>query len=169
MFPLSKSMHWLIAFITFSRSVGAVADLYDLSCLSKVPAIFNNIQDVAYAAWKLAPPNLKTLGPAVHSYPLMGSHFFNTSPSGTGISPVWDFRAASAKGNPDAYVLAAKLAVIPAPSGPSDIDWVQLKAVTGALATQVCDIASVLVRTILMYLETRFTAPIHEEVFPQLQ
>jgi len=159
-------MHWLI--ITLSRSVGAVADLYDLSCLSKVPAIFNNIQDVAFATWKQAPPNLKTLGPAACGYPLMGSHFFNTSPSGTGISPVWDFRAASAKGNPDAYVLAAKLAAIPAPSGPNDVDWLQLKAVTGALATQVCDSAS-LVRTVLMYPETRFTAPIHEEEFPQLQ
>jgi len=68
----------------------------------------------------------------------MGSHFFNPPPSGTGISPVWDFRAVSAKGNPDAFVLAAKVANIPAPSGPKDVDWLQLKSVTGALATQVC-------------------------------
>lgn len=136
MFSLFQSrIYWLIN--TFSRSVGAVADLYDLSCLSKMPAIFNNIQDVAYGAWKLAPPNMKTLG-TMGGYPRMGSHFFNTSPSGTGISPVWDFRAVSAKGNPDAFVLAAKVANLPAPSGPKDVDWLQLKSVTGALATQVC-------------------------------
>jgi hypothetical protein len=139
--------------------------------LSKTPTVFNNIQDVAYDAWKLAPPNMETPGPAVGGYPLMGSHFFNTSPSGTGISPVWDFRAASAKGNPDAFVLAAKVASIPAPTGPMDVDWVQLKSVTGALATQVCTASPLRFwyRSDLICPATRFTAPIHEEELPQLQ
>jgi len=118
-------------------SAGAVADLLDISCLSTIPDVFNNIQNVAYDGWKQAPPDVKTLGPVVGGYPFMGSHFFSTSPSGTGISPVWDFRGAIAKGNPDAFVLAAKVANIPAPTGPQDIDWVQLKAVSGALATQI--------------------------------
>ena len=110
--------------------------------MSKIPAVFNNIQDVAYDIWNLAPSNLKTPGPPSGGYPLMGSHYFATSPSGTGISPVWDFRAASAKGNPNAYVLAAKIGDLPAPTGPTDVDWLQLKSVTGALATQVCSARS---------------------------
>jgi len=107
-------------------------------CLSKVPAAFNNIQDFAFVAWELAPAAInKDIGHDVGGYPLLGSHFFINATSGTGISPVWDFRGASAKGNPDAFTLAAEGATIPAPTGPQDIDWVQLKSVSGALATQI--------------------------------
>lgn len=69
--------------------------------------------------------------------PLLGEHYFVTSPSGTGLSPVWDFRGASAKGNPNAFVLAAKVGDLPAPTGSQDVDWLQLKNVTGGLATSV--------------------------------
>ncbi|CAA7269239.1 unnamed protein product [Cyclocybe aegerita] len=118
-------------------AAGAVADLYDLSCISKIPAAFNAVQDVVYSAWTLAPPSLKTLGPLVAGYPMLGSHFFITSPSGTGISPVWDYRAMSAKGNTNAFVLAAKVGNIPAPTGAKDVDWLELKSVSGDLATQI--------------------------------
>jgi hypothetical protein len=141
MFPLN-GQNMLAHFHLIKRSAGAVADLYDISCLSKLPDLFNNIQNVAYGAWELAPPNVKPLVPVVASYPLMGSHFFITSPSGTGISPVWDFRGASAKGNPNAFVLAAKVANLPAPTGSHDVDWLQLKSVSGDLATQVCNSAT---------------------------
>jgi hypothetical protein len=67
----------------------------------------------------------------------MGQHYFVTSPSGTGLSPVWDFRAASAQGNPNAFVLGAKVGDLPAPTGSSDVDWLQLKNVSGSLATSV--------------------------------
>lgn len=50
---------------------------------------------------------------------------------------MWDFRAASAKGNPNAFVLAAKVGDIPAPTGKQDIDWLQLNNVSGSLATTV--------------------------------
>lgn len=115
------------------RSTGAVASLYDISCLSQFP-IFDDVQDMAYMLWKASPADGKP--PMTTSF--MGSHFFITSPSGTGISPVWDFRAGAAKGNPDAFVLAAKTADIPAPTGPQDVDWLQLKSVSGSLTTQVC-------------------------------
>lgn len=67
----------------------------------------------------------------------MGNHFFITSPSGTGLSPVWDYRAGVAKGNSEAFVLAAKVADVPAPTSVQDVDWLQLKSVSGSLATQV--------------------------------
>lgn len=119
-------------------AAGAVADLYDLSCLLKNTAAFNSIQDIAYGAWKALPASVKTLGPTgAGGYPLLGSHFFIPNPSGTGLSPVWDYRAISAKGNPDAFVLAARVAGIPAPTGPKDVDWLQLKSVSGSLATMI--------------------------------
>lgn len=69
----------------------------------------------------------------------MGNHFFINSPSGTGVSPVWDYRAGAAKGNPEAFVLAAKVVGVPAPTCPKeDVDWLQLKSVSGSLSTQVC-------------------------------
>ena len=69
----------------------------------------------------------------------MGNHYFINSPSGSGLSPVWDYRAGAAKGNPEAFVLAAKVADVPSPTSPQDVDWLQLKSVSGSLATQVCN------------------------------
>jgi len=106
----------------------------------------------------------------VGGYPLLGSHFFINATSGSGISPVWDFRGASAKGNPDAFTLAAEGASIPAPTGPQDVDWVQLKSVSGALATEVCDRAHALQGCIvLMCPAIRFTVLIQEEEFHPLR
>ncbi|KAF8202499.1 hypothetical protein BJ912DRAFT_444183 [Pholiota molesta] len=117
-------------------SIGAVAELYDLSCLSAVPAAFNAIQDQAFTTWTATTSS--TLGPKANGcLPLMGQHYFVTSPSGTGLSPVWDFRAASAQGNPNAFVLGAKVGDLPAPTGSQDVDWLQLKNVSGSLATSV--------------------------------
>lgn len=108
--------------------------MYDLACISHSPE-FNDIQDQAYNLWKASPAN----GTPPNLSSLMGKHFFITSPSGTGISPVWDYRAAAAKGNPEAFVLAAKVADVPAPTSVHDVDWLQLKSVSGLLATQVCN------------------------------
>jgi len=120
-------------------SAGAVADLFDLSCLSAITPIFNNIQDLAFPAWEAAPPSFK-IGPSTMGYPQLGNHYFQPNPSGTGLSPVWDFRAGIAEGNPNAFVLAAKIGDLPAPPSPTssqDVDWLQLKNVSGELATQI--------------------------------
>jgi len=111
-------------------SIGAVASLYDLACISQSPD-FDQIQDLAYDLWSVSPAN----GTPPMSSSLMGSHFFITS--GTGLAPVWDYRAGAAKGNPEAFVLAAKVADVPAPTSSKDVDWLQLKSVSGSLATQV--------------------------------
>jgi hypothetical protein len=120
------------------RSAGAVAQLFDISCHIKSP-MFDNIQDVAFARWQA------TLGKDdcegnISGMPLprMGDHYFVTPPTGTGISPVWDFRAFGRfKGNSAATVLAAKVANLPAPDGTENVDWLQLKSISGDLATQV--------------------------------
>jgi len=113
-------------------SAGAVASLYNLACISHSPE-FDDIQDLAYDLWNDSPTN--TTPPMSSSF--MGNHYFITSPSGKGLSPVWDYRAGVAKGNPEAFVLAAKVADVPAPTSHQDVDWLQLKFVSGALATQI--------------------------------
>jgi len=113
-------------------SIGAVALLYDLSCLSHSPE-FDDVQDMAYELWKASPAKIKP--PLTTSF--MGNHYFVTSPSGIGLSPVWDYRAGVATGNAEAFVLAAKVVDVPAPTGPQDVDWLQLKSVSGSLATQI--------------------------------
>ncbi|KZV96101.1 hypothetical protein EXIGLDRAFT_706115 [Exidia glandulosa HHB12029] len=62
----------------------------------------------------------------------LGDHYFVPSPSGTGISPKFDF--AHTLGDPNAYVVAARAGSIPAPTGPQDIDWLELTQVQGSLA-----------------------------------
>ena len=125
------------------RSAGAVAQLFDISCHVKSP-MFDNIQDVAFARWQATSGTDDCEGDITGMpLPRMGDHYFVTPPSGTGISPVWDFRAFGRfKGNSAATVLAAKVANLPASDGTENVDWLQLKSISGDLATQVRRILS---------------------------
>ncbi|KAF9530388.1 hypothetical protein CPB83DRAFT_850831 [Crepidotus variabilis] len=101
-------------------STGAVAQLFDLSCLaSKNQAAFN--ADIITAA----PGEAK-----------LGQHYFQKNDAGA-LSPVWDFRGDSAKGNANAFVLAAKKGNVAAPTGAQDVDWLFLQSVSGNLATSI--------------------------------
>lgn len=93
------------------------------------------MQDLAYDLWIASPAN----GTPPMSSSFMGNHYFITLPSGTGLGPVWDYRAGVAKGNPEAFVLAAKVVDVPSPTSSQDVDWLQLKSVSGSLSTQVCN------------------------------
>ncbi|KAJ7701163.1 hypothetical protein B0H17DRAFT_924844 [Mycena rosella] len=124
-----------------STNVGAVAEIFDASCLYGAPE-FSYIQEIAYSVWKLVPPSadisrviavLQTFNDTL----VFGQHYFVTSPSGTGISPKWDFTSAGLVGHPDAFVIAAKAGDISAPTGPADVDWLSLNKVQGDLATQI--------------------------------
>ena len=121
-------------FFFILRSIGAVASLYDLACISHCPE-FDQVQDLADDLWNAFPAN--GTPPMLSSF--MGNHYFINSSSGTGLAPVWDYRAGAAKGNPEAFVLAAKVVDVPAPTSSNDVDWLQLKSVSGSLATQVCN------------------------------
>lgn len=125
------------------RSAGAVAQLFDISCHVKSP-MFDNIQDVAFVRWQATSGKDDCKGDITGMpLPRMGDHYFVTPPSGTGISPVWDFRAFGRfKGDSSATVLAAKVADLPAPDGTDNVDWLQLKSISGDLATQVRRILS---------------------------
>lgn len=124
------------------RTDGAVAELFDISCLTKSPYLFNNSQDLAYTIWSRAPalPVLKSL-PVGDFLNLcnglsVGEHYF--TPVGTGMAPIWDLR----RTNPSAFVVGAKVGDLKAPTGPNDVDWLQLNGVPlngvqGKLAIQV--------------------------------
>ncbi|KIJ47096.1 hypothetical protein M422DRAFT_249410 [Sphaerobolus stellatus SS14] len=109
---------------TFS-SIGAVAKLYDASCF--VDLITNNIVGLEGA-----------LG---DSPLLLGHHYFINNPtSAAGVSPVFDFKADSEKGNPNAFVVLSKTGDVPARVDPTfNIDWLSLTAIPGegSLATTI--------------------------------
>jgi Protein of unknown function (DUF3455) len=63
---------------------------------------------------------------------LLGQHYFIQGSGNNALVPVWDFR--STTGNSNAIMIANKTGDIPAPTGPGDIDWLELKNVSGGLA-----------------------------------
>ncbi|KAJ6595520.1 hypothetical protein DFH09DRAFT_1134863 [Mycena vulgaris] len=128
-------------------NVGAVAELFDVSCLYGTPEFFS-LQQIAYTVWKFASPAapiseiISFLQPFKASF-VLGQHYFVPAPSGTGISPKWDFTSGALAGHPDAFIIAAKVGDMLAPTGPPDVDWLSLTKVQGDLATQVFRINTV--------------------------
>lgn len=122
-------------------AVGATADLFDVSCAAKTPAASAAIAEGSFKLWTKCKKTDDAIAPGFGANKVLsGKHFFSTSPSGTGISPVWDMRSigpASVKGKADAFVLAAKTGNIPAPTGAKDVDWLQLSNVQGKLGTAI--------------------------------
>ena len=80
-------------------------------------------------------------------FSVFGQHYFINNPFGSGLSPVFDARAASHKGDPNAFTLDVKVGDLAAPTGPQDVDWLQLQNQQGDLAKTV------------YRLETRFGQP----------
>ncbi|KAK7047324.1 hypothetical protein VNI00_006555 [Paramarasmius palmivorus] len=122
-------------------SAGALAELFDVSCFYDRP-MFNNLASMSFELWKRAPPSIGagqviSALQGVDSNAILGEHYFVASPSGTGISPKWDFTSRAFKGNADAFILAAKQGGVPAPTGSADVDWLYLTNVQGSLADEV--------------------------------
>ncbi len=62
-----------------------------------------------------------------------GQHYF-VNQNGQ-LVPVWDFRSSGEnRGRSNAIVFARKIADVPSPDGPDNIDWVELKKLSGDLA-----------------------------------
>ncbi|KAJ7174780.1 hypothetical protein C8R46DRAFT_848295, partial [Mycena filopes] len=127
---------------TFS-SIGAVASLFDIACLAQTKK-FATIQNTAFERWIKAPEDETALsigrGPD-----LLGFHYFVTSPSGTGLSPKWDFTSTGKfAGNTTAFVIGVKVGDILAPTDPAvNIDWLALNNGGGALASKIFRIDTV--------------------------
>ncbi|KAJ6577763.1 hypothetical protein B0H19DRAFT_1020250 [Mycena capillaripes] len=127
-------------------STGAVASIFDISCIDKTPA-FATIQTTAFKAWSVAPASLTatTIGSKIGVPTLLGFHYFVPSPSGTGLSPKWDFTSTGKfAGNSSAFILAAKAGDITAPTdSATNVDWLMLNNVQGSLASKVFRIDTV--------------------------
>ncbi|KAJ6464861.1 hypothetical protein C8R45DRAFT_777573, partial [Mycena sanguinolenta] len=121
-------------------SIGAVASLFDISCLIDTPE-FASVQTTAFDIWSAAPSgtSANTIGSQVSAPTQLGYHYFVTSPSGTGISPEWDFTTTTGQ-----YVIGAKVGDIAAPTDPAvNIDWLALNNAQGTLASKIFRIDTV--------------------------
>jgi hypothetical protein len=127
--------------------VGAVAQIFDISCLHDKP-VFADVAVVAFDAWSETPESttaqklksldlpFKSLGNMVlDEKSLLGLHFFVKNDSAiTGI-PAWDF--ATSQHNPQAFVDVAAFEKLPAPQNVTDVPWLQVHGTKGKLATSV--------------------------------
>jgi len=122
-------------------NVGAIAELFDVSCLVPTP-LWSDLPDAAFSAWSEL-SNITILEiiaalRALGSPGVLGQHYFVPSATGGAPSPKFDFTSGGVlKPNPDAYVISAKAGDIPSPTSPTDVDWLVLNAVQGELADQV--------------------------------
>ncbi|KAH9162055.1 hypothetical protein EDB89DRAFT_387572 [Lactarius sanguifluus] len=123
-------------------STGAVVQVFDVAPLFP-GSEFSKIEEDAFAAWTADPcdnpyeQNLAQDFQAKFNVSVSGQHYFIANPDGS-LAPVWDFRAdGPTKGNPGAIVVAAEAGDIPSPTGPPNVDWVELTNVSGKLASTV--------------------------------
>ncbi|KAF8914680.1 hypothetical protein CPB85DRAFT_1375454 [Mucidula mucida] len=115
-------------------SAGAVATLYDISCIVDTP-MYDSISDIAIDLWTSGSPNPGDVckNSRINAPTVLGQHYFITNPvTGSGISPMWNFGSAGS-------VVAAKTGNMAAPTGSNDVDWLALNAVEGqgTLASQI--------------------------------
>jgi hypothetical protein len=121
--------------IFINSSIGAVAQIADAACLPESDDV--SAAQYFYDVWIKAPKRETPLSLfAGFKAVILGQHEFVNNPTGAGTIARWDF---SSKGdifprNPNAYVEATRVANLSAPTGKTDIDWLELKGVAGNLA-----------------------------------
>jgi len=115
---------------TFTTA-GAVATLFDISCLVGTPE-FANVQNDFFALPASTQQQIE--GCASRTRLLYAHHYFVTNPlTGTGISPKF---ALAANGGADFSILN-KTGSINSPAGATNVAWLQLTSIQGTLAKTV--------------------------------
>ena len=112
--------------------------MFDISCLYGTPE-FSTIQHDSFNDWD-AFSSLNPLEPGLvqemkdhYGITVDGEYYF-VAQNGT-LVPVWDLRSTGPyAGNPNAIVFAQKVKTAPSPDGPVNVDWVELKKLSGGLA-----------------------------------
>ena len=112
--------------------------MYDISCLYGTPEL-STIQYDAFDDWN----NYWSYDPFEAGFSqLLKSHYgvtvdgkyYFVNENGS-LIPVWDLTTSGPyAGNPDAIVYAQKVKSVPSPDGPQNVDWVELKKLSGGLA-----------------------------------
>ncbi|KAF9648750.1 hypothetical protein BDM02DRAFT_3085405, partial [Thelephora ganbajun] len=127
-------------------SAGAVAQLYDISCLYRSsPTLFGTIQEPIYKAWvnisnEITVQQVTAVIPALLSPEIIeADHYFIPNAAGTGLSPVWDFRATQRfRDKPDAIFVGKGEASVAPPDDPSkNVNWLRVGKVAGSIADEV--------------------------------
>ena len=115
--------------------------MFDISCLYGT-AEFDKVQNDAYDILRkcdtLDPSESNLANEFSHEFniPLVGYHY-HINDNGT-LLPAFDLTSAGpTKGNPDAFVVTTKAVDVPAPDSRHDIDWVELKGLSGKFADAV--------------------------------
>ncbi|KAE9408049.1 hypothetical protein BT96DRAFT_933059 [Gymnopus androsaceus JB14] len=126
-------------------NVGALAELFDASCLYGSPS-FIGLSTTAFAAWNASATSdvfdseaVISTARVVPSPFTLGQHYFITNPvAGTGLSPKWDFTSNAFAGNSAAFVVGSKIDDDAAPTNSAvNIDWLYLTNLTGTLANEI--------------------------------
>ena len=115
-------------------NIGAVAELFDISCLYGT-SLFKTIQDDMFDEWsrRLDSFTIQDLiREKQNDHAVLGQHYFIAN--GTAIAPKWDFTSASERGNVEAFTVGAKVGDLPV-SG--SVDWLSLDSVEGRLAGRI--------------------------------
>ncbi|KAH7335752.1 hypothetical protein B0J17DRAFT_719373 [Rhizoctonia solani] len=125
-------------------SVGAVAKLFDISCLVNTP-LFPGIQDLVFAVAGNSKGQalIRKMETIIKPCPLtLGDHYFIPNPAvnGTGLTPVFDFRAGVLKGDPTGFVAVKRLGGTPSPTGSSNVDWLMLQNIGGEIGGSLANI-----------------------------
>jgi hypothetical protein len=129
--------------------VGAVAQIFDISCLHE-KTIFADVAVVAFDAWSEAPESttaqelksldlpFKSLGKDIlDEQSHLGLHFFVKNANASVITgiPAWDF--AASQNSSKAFVDVAAFKKLAAPQNVTDVPWLQVNGTKGELATTV--------------------------------
>jgi len=110
-------------------SAGAVAKLYDISCLQG-NSLFNNIQNLAINTPDRGLSLIETALAGTTEF--LGDHYFGLNPTGAaGISPTFDFRTGFKKGDTNGFVTLKKAANVASTGGAKNVDLLALDALPG--------------------------------------
>ncbi|KIP04371.1 hypothetical protein PHLGIDRAFT_19995 [Phlebiopsis gigantea 11061_1 CR5-6] len=127
--------------------VGAVAELFDVSCSVNSTAFVTN-QVPLFAQWNATEDtSIQEFIKAEHILnppDILAQHYFVTNPTtGQGVSPKWDFTSSghpALAGNASAFIVARGKDNIPAPHAATDIAWLQVVNIGGDAGGAVADV-----------------------------
>ncbi|KAI0090378.1 hypothetical protein BDY19DRAFT_769437 [Irpex rosettiformis] len=127
-------------------NVGAVAQLFDVSCLVNA-SFFNEVQIPLFNAWNTFP--MLTIQDFINFFhesnppEVLAQHYFVPNPvTGQGLSPKWDFRSS---GNPkfvgadQAVFVGQGVGNVPAPNRTTDIAWLNVANIGRDKGGQIAD------------------------------
>ena len=136
----------LVSLTPIKRNVGAVAELFDISCLVET-SVFDTIQLPLFAAWDafdgISVQDFIDFFHAVNPPEILAQHYFVANPiTGQGVSPKWDFTSSGNPrlvGNPNAFIVAKGKGSVPAPDSTVNVNWLDVVNIGGQAGGLVAD------------------------------